>query len=375
MVDALEALYEQVARGASEAHPTAAAPAARAPWGASTVLAVARALDASPRQALRVLVYHRVCDPAEATGTPHVLSATPEAFEIQMRYLARHYAPVTADDVAAALRERRPLPPRAVLLTFDDGYWDVLTTAWPILRRHALPALLFVATAYPGAARCFWWDELFLWCRSATADAIQVPGLGHLPLRTDAERRAAYRHLHTLMRFLPPLELSARLLEVRQWLGAPEVATRSVLTWDEIRTLAAEGLAVGSHTRHHAALPHLTDAQLAEELHGAHRDLEREVDRPAPLFAYPFGRVDARAVPVLRALGYSAAFMALPGRNLIGHRDPYQLFRHSLHLDQPFVRFAMSLTMPYVAAREQGRALKAHLRQGGHWGRAAQRAI
>lgn len=375
-VAALEELFAQVVSATERsAASSAISRQPNVPWGASTLLAAARALDASREGVLRVLVYHRICNPTHGLrGTPHVVSATPTAFEDQVSYIARHYVPITAHDAAAALLEKAPLPRRAVLLTFDDGYRDFLTDAWPILKHYGVPALLFVPTAYPGTSRGFWWDELFEMVCRAEVPSIQVFGLRTLPLRTPEEQWIAYRRLHDFVRFLPPGELSARLLELRQSLGTPELESRAMLTWDELRFLASEGLAVGSHTRTHAAMPYLTEEQLVDELRSAHVDLERELGRAAPLFSYPFGLADPRAVPTLRDLGYVAAFMSLPGRNFIGRRDPFLLFRHSLHVQQPFVRFAMSLTTAYVGARERGRAVKAYFRQGGAGVRAVGKA-
>lgn len=331
----------------------------------SILLALGRAVDAHREGVLRVLVYHRVCHPgAGYRGDPHVLSATPEAFDEQMRYIARHYAPVTAHQAVAALLEMMPLPPGAVLVTFDDGYRDFLTDAWPILRRHGVPALLFVPTAFPGAARGFWWDELFEMVARTDVPRIQVFGQSALPLRTVPERWTAVRTLNRFLKHLAPGDLPARLQELRDVLGTPEVDGRWTLTWDEIRALVAEGLAVGSHTRTHPAIPYLTAEQLVDEVQRAHADLARELGQASPLFSYPFGMADARVVPTLREFGYVAAFISLLGRNVVGRRDPFLLYRHSVDVHQSFARLGMSLTTVYVGARESGRAVKARVQQG-----------
>jgi peptidoglycan/xylan/chitin deacetylase (PgdA/CDA1 family) len=123
----------------------------------------------------------------------------------------------------------------------------------------------------------------------------------------------------------------------------------------------AEGLAVGSHTRTHPALPALTETQLRGEILGAHADLERELGGAVPVFSYPYGITDARAVPTLRELGYLAAFISLLGRNAVGQRDPFLLYRHSVDIQDSLTSLAMSLTSTYVRVRESGRAAKARV--------------
>ena len=88
---------------------------------------------------LRILTYHRVADIGTCPRlNPRLVSATPVEFEKQMRHLARSYRVVSATDVLEAVEFGRPLPRRAVLVTFDDAYRDFAEIAWPIMRRHGL---------------------------------------------------------------------------------------------------------------------------------------------------------------------------------------------------------------------------------------------
>src|SRR5262249_20375882 len=108
------------------------------------------------------LTYHPVIQPRDAPLYPGVLSATPSGFTDQMRAIAARFQVIPLSEVVTALRERGPLPPRALLLTFDDAYRDFAEHAWPVLRSLGLPAVLFVATSFPDhPERAFWWDRLY----------------------------------------------------------------------------------------------------------------------------------------------------------------------------------------------------------------------
>src|SRR6185437_9715531 len=112
------------------------------------------------RECLVVVNYHRVGDREATPYDPGVYSATPELFEEQIRFLRRRLRPVTLEEAAAFLAGRLRLGRAGVLVTFDDGYLDNYTTAFPLLRRHGVPAVFFLPTAFIGTGRLAWWDAI-----------------------------------------------------------------------------------------------------------------------------------------------------------------------------------------------------------------------
>ena len=113
--------------------------------------------------AVPVLMYHRICDltPEEARSPlMRDLTVSPAQFEEQVRYLVdNRFTVLTVEEVEAALRERHPLPERAVALTMDDGYRDNFTCAFPILARYGIPATVFLVTGVVGDGRHVSWDD------------------------------------------------------------------------------------------------------------------------------------------------------------------------------------------------------------------------
>ncbi|NOZ72340.1 MAG: polysaccharide deacetylase family protein, partial [Chloroflexi bacterium] len=128
-------------------------------------------------RSLTVLNYHRVTDPDRPdfdAFKPNV-SARPNEFARQMDYLSRWFNVVSLRDVVAWLDGRRSLPPHAALITFDDGYRDNHTFAYPILRRHNFPAVIFLTTAHIDNDIPFYWD-LAAYCFAHTQrDRIPFP--------------------------------------------------------------------------------------------------------------------------------------------------------------------------------------------------------
>src|SRR5436190_15821631 len=111
-------------------------------------------------KSLTVVNYHRIDDPYRKdfdSFKPNI-SATQADFHHQMDYLAKWFNVVSVRDVIQWLEGQTELPPYAALITFDDGYLDNYTSAYPILGAHGFPALIFLTTEHIGTDAPFYWD-------------------------------------------------------------------------------------------------------------------------------------------------------------------------------------------------------------------------
>jgi peptidoglycan/xylan/chitin deacetylase (PgdA/CDA1 family) len=100
----------------------------------------------------------------------------------------------------------------------------------------------------------------------------------------------------------------------------------ATMTWEELRAHAGGGVAIGSHGVAHEHLTRLTDEELRLELTESKRELEDQLGRPCPDFAYPYGEHDERVRAAVRAAGYERGFGLRERR-----RDPYALRRVDLY--------------------------------------------
>jgi peptidoglycan/xylan/chitin deacetylase (PgdA/CDA1 family) len=277
---------------------------------------------------LYVLTYHRVNEPdGDPDLDPRLLSATPREFDRQMTVLSESCRVVTPDDVLRALDGGRPLPERAVLVTFDDAYEDFETFAWPILRRRRVAATLFVPTGYPDRSeREFWWDRLHRAVRGADARAaVEVAGK-RLPLTSAPRRAEAIRALSAHVSTLSPEAAAVEIDRVCSDLGSAPARGR-VLGWESLRRLASEGLHVAPHSRSHALMSRMPVEEAVEEAAGALRDLEREIGPVPPCLAYPGGAWSPELPPRLARAGFRVAFTTRRGVNVLPPTDPLLLRR------------------------------------------------
>lgn len=245
-------------------------------------------------------------------------------FERLVDRIRSEYAVVTLDDVAAALAGEAVLPPRALALTFDDGYRSVCELADPLLRRHGLPYAVFVPPALIDAGGRVPTYVMRAALELTDQTEVRLRGRRAVRLETADDREAAARRAAAALRELPHDEADLVVAELRelltpaQWADADRrFASEELMGWDDIRRLASSGVTVGSHTRDHTVLharqePGEISAQVAE----SRRALEERLGLPCRHFSYPHGSprdVCPAAVEAVRQAGYSTGFMNVGG--------------------------------------------------------------
>jgi peptidoglycan/xylan/chitin deacetylase (PgdA/CDA1 family) len=152
-----------------------------------------------------VLMFHRVASPATATNAvSRDLTVAPATFAAELAWLHAHgYHPIDQAQLFQALELGTPVPPRPIVLTFDDGYVDATTTIAPLLRRYGWPATFFVITGRAGARAFLTWDQIVALDRagmdvaSHTVDHVELPALSAAARWDEITRskRALERHL------------------------------------------------------------------------------------------------------------------------------------------------------------------------------------
>ena len=264
-----------------------------------------------------ILSYHRV---ANLSPDSHGLCTPPDEFRAHMAHLRDRFTPIGLEDLVRAAASGR-IPERAVAVTLDDGYLDALEVASPILTELGVPATFFVNSDRLNEEHERWWDVLE---RVFLSEAALPPMLalqaGGQEVRastgTPGQRAAA---LACVNRTAWPLDPAARerlVGDVLDWSGAdrPARLTHRVLTDEDIRTLARRpGHVIGAHTIHHLALTTQPLAVKRHEVFENKATLERLLQQPVHLFAYPYGELDAETRTVVSEARFRAAVTVQAG--------------------------------------------------------------
>ncbi|MEZ0395201.1 MAG: polysaccharide deacetylase family protein [Anaerolineales bacterium] len=240
-----------------------------------------------------VLMFHRLIPDGEAPRLP-ALETTPARLEAILAWFERRgYAFWSLADLCRFLRgETRPDRP-FVLFTFDDGYRDNLTLAYPVFQRRGVPFTIHVTTSLPDRTAILWWYLLEDLLERGERIELETNG-GVRRFETDSPAAAAQSRaaLRSLLKYARPHEFARLADSLFRARGLDPFAPTEALalTWDEIRRLDADPLVtIGAHTINHRVLSRLDEAEARAEIAGAKHILETRLGHPVTHFAYPFG--------------------------------------------------------------------------------------
>lgn len=296
------------------------------------------------RASLLVLIYHRVLPTLDP-----MLPSEPDAatFARHMDLLVENFEVLPLREGVARLR-KGSLPPRAVCITFDDGYANNFTVAMPILRERELPATVFVAPAYLDGG-CMFNDTIFEACRSAPEQVdLGSLGLGPLSLTDAAARIRAAQHIVDQWKYLPREERRQLADRFAAYVGATP-NTSLMMSAQQVAQMPGLGIEIGAHTLTHPILARLPADEARDEIVGSRRRLEEITGQPVLSFAYPNGRPHrdyAREhVSLVREAGFELAVSTSWGAATT-QSDPFQLPRIA-PWDKSPVRYAARMVNAY----------------------------
>jgi peptidoglycan/xylan/chitin deacetylase (PgdA/CDA1 family) len=284
-------------------------------------------------------MYHSISDAVEDGVSPYYRVCTrPQAFADQMQWLADNgYQAMTLSKGLNLLPQLKAADhgPRTtdsgsqpVVLTFDDGFRDFHTHAFPVLQKHGFSATMFLPTAFIGETR-----RVF----SPSPRRGEVPslaGAGEGGRRPDEGRR-----------------------DRTDFSGRGEVnpsssSGRECLTWSEVKELHHAGIEFGSHTVNHPTLVDLSWDQIKLEIQNSKLEIEAQLSVPCPTFAYPyaFPSADAEFVKkftqLLNDAGYACGVTTGIGRIRPGDA-PFTLKRLPVNTCDDLPLFAAKLAGAY----------------------------
>jgi len=295
---------------------------------AASVLHRSGALRLIDRPPLTVLGYHRVLGgrTEDVRTCPPGMVVSTEMFERHVAYAARHYRMVSLDDIEAACEGGRPLPDRACLVSFDDGWRDNYTIARPVLERMGVPAVVFVTTDFIGTRRSFWFTPMMLSLLRANGRSLArgdgqaigwppdlVAELDRLASLPRPLRAAQLNPLVEGLKRLPESEIEDHVAALVARLGPGASSSDPepyFLDWDEVRSLDATGMRVASHTCGHKILTQVSEPEAEHELRASRETLQRELGRPVTSIAFPNGDYSPRHMQMASDAGYRLFFVS-----------------------------------------------------------------
>lgn len=278
-----------------------------------------------------IFTLHHVCPDSgepKAFAPNRILSVTPDFLEAVLDQVVQADLDVITLDEAAE-RLANGSDRRFVCFTFDDGYRDNAEYAFPLFKQRGMPFALYVPTNYPEGNGELWWQALED-IIAANPETIELQRDGEprrLPTATDADKNKTFEQIYWWLRGMNEVAQreAIRSLADRYDFDLRAQCREQVMTWDEIRSVAADPLAtIGAHTENHYAVAKLSEQAAMDEMVGSADRIEQELGRRPVHFAYPYGdpgSAGPRDFDLARDAGFKTAVTTRKGVLFPDHRE------------------------------------------------------
>ena len=309
---------------------------------ASGILKLIQWFNNLTQKRVTILMFHRVGSyrPGEPAGLP-TLFVQPESFRQIIAVIQKHYNVISMSEYCRRISNDEPLPRNSLVITFDDGYRDSFRNAFPLLKQHHLPFLLYIPSALLNGGVDYWWDCVYNLCVSLTPKQL-LAGItaAHLENGIEMDLINAItclqndRHIMAL-RFVEAVgELPELLrkkiiakLEMIYAEGKPGLPGESeIMDFADVKMLLEMGGEIGSHTISHRFLDKAPASLVWEEVAASKKAIEKKLSTDVLSFAYPAGRMTPEIRDKVEQAHYMTACTIEEGVNA-KLSDPYLLNR------------------------------------------------
>jgi len=227
---------------------------------------------------------------------------------------------VTVDSIAEAIRGGRPLPPRSVAFSLDDGYWDQAEEGGRLFAQFDCPATYYVTTGFINGENWFWDAKVEYVVEQSEPERLNMLAT---TIGTEFKPTVDRRTLASdLIALLKDCDISTMSRKIGQWatelqVEVPEKAPErdKPITWSRLRDLQRMGMKIGAHTYSHPILSNESDDMSRDEIRRSQDDLVENLGECSDVFCYPVGRdqdFGRREENFVEELGFVGAVSAVP---------------------------------------------------------------
>jgi peptidoglycan/xylan/chitin deacetylase (PgdA/CDA1 family) len=290
-----------------------------------------------------ILMYHRVLDFEQKKENPHPagMVTLQNTFDKQMKYLKENFNVISSQVLIERLKNKKNLPPRSIVITFDDGWRDNYLFAFPVLEKYNLPAIVFLSTDYIGTCKMLWFQVVnFILDAQVLTSQKMTDILDRFPQISPEEKRSIVQSLALVDVFVEKLkrikpDLQEKILE--EMISESHIQMnerdrqRWILDWEEIKKMGKNQISFGSHGRSHRILTYLDLTEIKKELIDSKKIIEENTGRDANFFAYPNGDYTPQIKELVKEVGYLAACTVKKDEKKQDEIDLFALPRIGVH--------------------------------------------
>jgi peptidoglycan/xylan/chitin deacetylase (PgdA/CDA1 family) len=242
------------------------------------------------------------------------------------------------DELVNHIRSGRGFRRPSLAITFDDGYLDNYTLAYPVLKKHGVPATIYLTTGLIGTPDKIWTEQIgraFLETKKDYFDFPTILGDEPIPIKTKEEKEQAYSKVSKALKLRPDeerRELIQKLfekLEVNEKSGR-HFGGRMMLNWDEVQEMRRDGMTIGSHSHSHPILTRMSIQKAKDEILDSKKIVEKNIDMEVKHFSFPNGREEDFSEELrdyCREIGFESICSVIYGANDASEGNAFTLKR------------------------------------------------
>lgn len=314
-----------------------------------------------------ILLYHQIVDDStqdylyKGPAIHHHLND----FKAEMAFVKRWFNVISLDEIISNIKNKKDFNNPSIAITFDDGYINNYTLAYPLLKEFNFPATIYLVTGLAGTNRRTWLDEIEYALLNSKVDSFKFPELFGdevLFISSLKDKEKVNPRIGEAMKIVSnskKLELMEELfvrLEVGEKFGGTK--ERRILNWEEVRDMSRNHISFGAHTNTHPVLTQISLGDAKNEILLSKTKMEKELGFPIKHFAFPNGR-DKDFNNELRDYCVSVGFESIATAEY-GTTDEnsntYYLLRFIPVV--PVYKFAIELTRLFVFSKKYAKRMK-----------------
>ncbi|HCS64584.1 MAG TPA: chitin deacetylase [Cellvibrio sp.] len=288
---------------------------------------------------LWVMMYHRILprdDIRYQLEEPGMI-ITPDTFSMHLRELKRHFDLMDFSEWLSLREAGKPLPRRACVITFDDGWYDNYEYALPIINAEATPVTLFAVVEKIGTDFQFWPNIVSALLHSNALSAMQqqpvfARALAQTGTSGDTKNREFIAAVIKALKQSSDADIFAALAALHWQTLLTFSIPRGLMTWDELRSMTQSGLVkIGSHTCNHKRLnAQLSSDEITHEIVASKTLLQAQINDAVDIFCFPNGDYNQAALDAVTTT-YRAAVTTQRGIVNAARTPAHQLCRIGVH--------------------------------------------
>ena len=291
-----------------------------------------------------VLMYHRILSKTEKENSfshDGIIVET-EIFKKHVIFLQKTFNILTLSEFTDRFKNLTPFANSSCLITFDDGWLDNYSNAFPVLKEYKLPAVIFLPVDFIGSQKLFWRErlsgKLYAAYRMKGENIIKVLkkiNLGHLVNLSDSECRKAIMDFATANKGKSMHEIEGIISELSNLTNSQKFNPNNIdafVNWEQVQKMARNRIDFGAHGVHHKILPSIPLDEASEEIGDCMKELTKYLDSGVDAFCYPNGDYNLDIIDIVKSKGYQFAFTTENG-HVSCHDDPLTIRRINIHND------------------------------------------